>query len=156
MPNTDNPHGFVYERNLDGGSAPTLKVLLKSNVSVTKGDEISLETTGLADLATAAQSPVAGIAAESIVGAATARANLLVYDPAPNVVFSCQADSGTSQTMFGKSLDVVASTGAFELDSSSSGGKWRVVGLREAANNAWGSHADLLVICEESAWLGTA
>lgn len=156
MANTDSAFGFRFESVVGGGAAPIRRCLLKSATAVTKGDELSLETTGLVDLATATQSPVAGIAAETVTAAATSNQEILVYDVGPDVVFSVQADSLTAVSDIGESFDVVASTGAYELDSSTSSGKWRLIGLKRVANNAWGSHAQVLVTCEESAWFGTA
>ena len=154
MANTDSAYGFQFEAVIGGGAAPIRKCTLKSNVDVAKGDVLALETNGLVDLATGTQSPIAGVAAEAISGSATATSDILLYDVGPDVQFSAQADSLTQQTMVGESLDMIASTGAYELDSSTSGGVWRVVGLKPETGNAWGSYANLLVVCEESAWLG--
>jgi hypothetical protein len=156
MANTDNAFGFRFESVIGGGAAPIRRCTIKSNVDVAKGDVLALETTGLVDLATATQSPIAGVAAEALTGAATATSEILLYDVGPNVQFSVQFDSLAAQTDVGESFDMVASTGAYELDSSTSGGVWRVVDLKPDPNNAWGSYAQVLVVCEESAWLGTA
>lgn len=156
MANTDSAYGFQFEAVIGGGPAPIRQCLLKSNVDVAKGDVLALETTGLVDLATATQSPIAGVAAEAVAGAATANSDILLYDVGPNVQFSAQADSLTAQTDVGESLDMIASTGEYELDVNTSDGIWRVVGLKPQTGNAWGSYANLLVVCEESAWLGTA
>lgn len=156
MANTDNAYGFRFEAVIGGGAAPIRKCTLKSNVDVAKGDVLALETTGLVDLATDTQSPIAGVAAEDVTGASTATSDILLYDVGPNVQFSAQADGDVEQTQVGESLDMIASTGEYELDADSSGGVWRVVGLKPETGNSWGTYANLLVVCEESAWLGTA
>jgi hypothetical protein len=156
MANTDDAFGFRFEAVKGGGAAPIIRGTLKSNVDVAKGDVLALETTGKVDLAAATQSPIAGVAAEAITGAATATSEILMYDVGPDVVFSVQMDSLAAQTDVGESFDMIASTGAYELDSSTSDGSWRVVDLKPETGNAWGSHAVVLAVCEESAWYGTA
>lgn len=156
MANTDSAFGFRFEAVKGGGAAPIIRGTLKSNVDVAKGDVLALETTGKVDLATATQSPIAGVAAEAVTGAATATTEILMYDVGPDVIFSVQMDSLAAQTDVGESFDMVAATGAYELDSSTSGGSWRVIDLKPNESNAWGSYAEVLAVCEESAWYGTA
>jgi hypothetical protein len=156
MANTDSAFGFRFEACKGGGAAPIIRGTLKSNVDVTKGDVLALETTGLVNLAAADSSPIAGVAAEDVTGVSDATSEILMYDVGPDVMFSVQMSSLAAQTDVGESFEMVASTGEYELDSNTSDGAWRVIDLKPEAGNAWGSHAVVLAVCEESAWYGTA
>jgi len=152
--NVDNPHGFLYEGRIGGGPTPILNFTTKSNLDVSKGDVIVLETTGLVDVSAADQGttdePVVGIAAEDVTGVAATQKELAIYCALPDVLFSVQVDEGSdfAQTDIGAYFDtnVTDGTGKHQLDTATSASDtWKIIGLKEYEGNAFGTFADVLV-----------
>jgi hypothetical protein len=160
MANADAPRGF-YPISPDAcinKFSPHSGYLMTASATVYQGDVVKLVDAGTVEVAAANIGVAAiGIAAEYKAAAASGNYYLKVYDD-PDTIFGVQTDSGTASTAadVGETANHVAGTGSgttylsgHELDSSqmaaSGGAQFKVLGLVERSDNAWGEHSDVLV-----------
>lgn len=160
MANSDAPRGF-YPISPDAPInkfSPHSGYLMTASAEVFQGDVVKLVDAGTVESAAADIGVAAiGIAAEYKLAAATGSYYLKVYD-CPDTVFGVQTDTDTASTAadVGETANHVAGTGSsttylsgHELDASqmaaSGGAQFKVLGLVETPDNAWGIHSKVLV-----------
>ena len=164
MANIDAPRGFWPLRHLCGGEIRTNTYTVTTSAAIYKGDLLKAVAGGTVEIGAADIGIAAvGIAAEYVPAAtsATAGTQIQVYDD-PYIVFGVQCDTGTAAaaTDIFYCADHVATTGnaatglsANELDSSELAAgatlQFRVIGLVDMPDNAWGEHAKVEVIFNE-------
>jgi hypothetical protein len=153
MANTDNAHGFKFEKVLEGNTVALDERPTTSGADIAAGDALMVDANGRLKVATAGAVAIVGVAAEAVTGVSTEAGEVLFYPALKNIVFSGQVDSAFSLDMMYRSLGIIGTTGSQELDSS--GGEMshaKVVGLKDG--EAYSSHADVLFIWKESDYVG--
>jgi len=161
MANTDFPRGFEPLYHLTGGEIRTTDYTVTTGKTIYKGDLLVATAAGTVEPAAAgAGLSVVGVAAAYVDDSGGAGGKTVpVYDD-PYIVFSVQADSGTSvaaSDVFA-TADHVAGAGnpttkisGHELDSSDigTGAQLKILGKVDRPDNAWGEHVDLAVLINE-------
>ncbi len=167
MANNDFARGFWPIRHLTGGEIRTNTYTLTTGQTVFKGDVVKAVDTGTVEESDADDSVIAvGIAADYVNDSTSDGGKTVeVYDD-PDIVFGIQGYTGvtTAATMVFNSANHVAGTGSsssylsgHELDTpSAQTAQFKVIGLVQRPDNAWGEHADLEVIFDEHLYKGTS
>ena len=170
MANIVNPNGFVPVGHLCAGLVPKARsYTMTSGAKVYRGDPIKVVTAGTVEVAAAgAAAIVIGIAAEyKYDSASTGTMSLLVYDD-PFIIFEVQVKTGVTttlaNTMFKSSNVITYAAGSdvtyqsiMSLDTpATSANDWKIIGLVNRADNAWGNAARVLAIFNHHFFLNAA
>ena len=161
MANVDNAHGFNFFKRLGpGAGVPIVRVIGASGADFAIGDCVTLAS-GYANVSSAGDHVIYGVAQESITAAASIRKSVAVIPALPDIIFEAQCDSGVSISAMGGRFLITGTTGIQEIDSTGLGVLTnsicpiRVIGLKPG--DAWSSHADLLCVIAASQFTaGTA
>ena len=149
MANVDNPHGFLWEKNITGGAAPVFRGYLKSNITVAAGDALKADGSGYIQLS-GDRSSVLGVSMEAISSTGT-HPEILFIPALDHIIFSGQTSDRASIGNSFTSCDMTAATGAYEVDMSdtSTYDSIRVLGLKDDNTEA-GANAEVLFIFNKS------
>lgn len=129
---TDNPNGFRVERLLGGGcgSTPTEWAKTAANVDVAAGDAL-IWSSGYLDVATATDSPIAGVSLMDITGESGVNKDIAYVPATDEVIFSAQCSGAPAVSVRGTAVDIEGSSGSMEVneDSTSNAAVFQVIGL---------------------------
>jgi hypothetical protein len=165
MANLDQPKGFWPIRHLLGGEIRTNSYIVTTSAAIYKGDVLKAVAGGTVEVEAADDGAIAmGVAAEYIPAAtsATAGTTIQVYDD-PWIVFGVQSVTGA--TPAATEVFATADPTTYAAGSSTTGlsimelaaagqAQFKILGLVDEPNNAWGEHADLEVIFNEHLYKG--
>lgn len=157
MANTNNPHGFLWEKTDQSGSVKLKRMKTASNTSLKVGDPVSI-LNGLIKLAGATTTALYGVAAESIVGVAGTRNSVALIPAVDGYIFSGQHLSTLNLTAgyLGKRMGIISNTsGKCGISGYTGGttGVLQIVGLK--SGSAWGTYAQLMVAVIRSSYAGS-
>ncbi len=152
MANTDNPHGFQFEKTMDGNVIALKEGPTKCATDITAGDALQWDSGDLT-VASVSCSGIVGVACEDVTGEATARGEVVYYPALPTAVFSGQSQGDIQRGDIGGTANVTNSTGNMELDTDSGSlGHARIVGLKDGED--YDSHANVLFVWSLSEFAG--
>ncbi len=119
-------YGARYVGNLDGGTAPIKKFLIKAAEVIAKGDWLTVDaTTGKVDVVTTAgDEPLLGLANETITGNSGGTNKVEVILAMPGTLFLMDNDNTTetfAQDDVGEWQDTAGATGASLIDTNKDG-----------------------------------
>lgn len=141
---TNLGYGFQYEYNDAGGPAPMGRVRLDSNVGCVPGDPITISADGTADVA-GSNTPIYGIAQETITASATTRQWVNVIKATADAVFSLQTDGAGAITIQGDVCDITGASGAVTLQQAvTTNAVVRIIGLHPVSSD-YGTNAQFYV-----------
>lgn len=148
MANIDNPNGFkVYQCSWP--SVPTFREILKSGVTVAKGDAIIWGTDGYLDIATASSASIAGVSDEALTGDGS---KYLKFTPTlPGILWEAQCSGTGAQTDIGETVDIEGTTGIMEInENANSVNVFRPIGKRP--DSAYGANVRLYGVFVLTPW----
>jgi hypothetical protein len=153
MPNTDWPSGFRPAKTKHGGVVAQNRWESDGSAIIYPGDLVKKDGSGKILTITAAGDNPIGVAAT--YAAATASAEVFVYDDLTNTVFIVQADGSdlSDDTSNGNYFDVTITTGdtttlrsKHELDSDASAeDTLKLIDIVDRPDNAWGANVEVYV-----------
>jgi len=154
MANNDNPNGFSFRKNGQGGTTPLILTgIVATSQTIAKGDAIILAS-GLIQIAVATSGQLYGIANESIVSSA-AGATMTFIPAAPGYIFSGQGSGTPTQAMLGTAVDIEGATGVMEINENAVVEKViQLVGVDPDVENALGANARMLFTVARSQYTG--
>jgi enhancing lycopene biosynthesis protein 2 len=160
MANTDNARGLWPIGHLTGGEIRTERRVLTASATVYQGDILKVVAAGSVEAAAADDGViVGGVAAEYKVAGASGTTWVDVYVD-PNIIFGCQADSGTAVTVaaVNATANHVAGAGSattqlsgheLDADDIGTGAQLKILGKIETPDNTYAEHVDLAVVFNE-------
>jgi hypothetical protein len=155
MANVDKPAGFRVA--MMPGEFPVLTAKLTANVSVSPGDALIMQSTGLLDIALAASATIWGVCQSKITGAAGVTPDCLYVPALPTIVFSGQCSGTYALTINGTSVDIEGTTGIMEINENAvATAVARVIGLEPGLMNAVGLNSRVQFIWTKSQFTGQA
>ena len=153
MANKDFPRGFSPAYTETGVAPPVHRYYSDGSAAIYKGDPVKKDGSGRVLSITATADYHIGVAAHYV--AATAGAEILVYDDFYNTVFECQSDDATlaDSTQNSNFFDITVATGntatltsIMELNGDlSADDNLILVDIVERPDNAWGANVDVYV-----------
>jgi len=151
MANTNNPHGFnVYRVRSGEGIIPLQHGLAASTFVATRGDPLTMLTTGLLDIATSSSTTIHGVCNAKYVSG-TAQQNVEFIPASDDVEFEGQASGDAQQTVIGQSMDISGTTGAVAINqSAATTGVVRAIAFHPS--DSVGNYARLIVKFAKSSW----
>ena len=154
MANNDNPNGFLFRKNGQGGTTPLiLRGIVATGQTIKKGDAIILAS-GLIQIAVATSPLIYGFANESVTSSA-AGAKLGFIPAAPGYIFSGQCSGTATQAMLGTAVDIEGTTGIMEINENATTEKvLQLVGVDPDVENALGLNARMLFTVARSQYTG--
>lgn len=105
--------GFNYRYRISGGAPTIQKAVFKDTETLTRGDMINLEATGVADLGATADTLLVGAAQQTVVG--TTAVSTIEYIGDADAVYGT-ADANARKK--GDTLDLAGATGAQTVAAS--------------------------------------
>lgn len=155
MANIDKPAGFRVASM--PGCFPVFTAKLKSNVSVSPGDALIMQSTGALDIATASSAAIFGVSQSKITAIAATQQDCLYVPALPTILFSGQCSGTFTPVNVGESVDIEGTTGIMEVnEDAQSVGCVRIVGLEGNVKNANGANARVLFVWNKSQFTGQA
>jgi len=158
MANTDKPIGFKAVGHLTGGEIRTRNYTLTTGAIAYPGAVCKAVVGGTVELASAAIGDDAiGVFASYVDDSGSAGGKTVaVYDD-PEIVYMVQCETGDTPAAIDvfSTGDHLATAGDSTLKQSRNelkidgNGQFKIIGLYDAADNAWGEHAKVLVIFNE-------
>jgi len=155
MANTNNKHGFLWEKTNQAGAVKLNRWKSVSAAAIKVGDPLVLAS-GYLKLAGVTSTGLYGIAAEAVTSAAGVRKSLAIIPFAAGHVFSAQHGSTLNLTAgyFGKRCGIMGTTnGKIALNAAATTSVLEIVGLKPGS--AWGTYAELLVTVVRSTYDGS-
>ena len=168
MANIDNPRGLWPIGHLTGGRITTRDFTVTTGATIYRGDIVEMIAGGTVDPAAATDGvKIIGVAANYVNDAASAGSKKIAVYCDPFIIFGIQSLTGTTiaVTDVGESADpdtyAAGSTTTYlsstELAASSAQtALFHIIGLVDEPNNAWGEHADVMVIFNEHRYKASA
>ena len=145
MANADNPHSFdVFEVEGFGGVVPLRSGKMAASTTLSKGDAIYRNSSGLIALAVSTTgASVLGTAAETVTTGAGENTEILFVPALKEITFSGQCSGTLTQALLGTDVDISGTTGVMEISESASvGGVARLLKLNP--KSALGLNAEVL------------
>jgi hypothetical protein len=168
MANADNPRGLWPVGHLTGGRIGTREFTVTTGATIYRGDIVEMVAGGTVDPAAATDGvKVIGVAANYVNDSASAGGKKIAVYCDPFIIFGIQSVTGVAIAVgdVGESADpdtyAAGSTSTFvsstELAASSAQtALFHIIGLINSADNAWGEHADVMVIFNEHRYKASA
>jgi hypothetical protein len=154
MANPNNPHGFLFERNLAGGSMVLDRWKTTSNVSLSPGDPI-VKASGRIKLAGATSTALFGVCVESVTAVAATTKSASFIPALPHYLWSGQVGSTVNMTsgLIGARYGIAGTTtGKIKLSTTATTSVAQIVGLKPGS--AYGTYAELLFVIAKSSYSG--
>lgn len=159
MANSDRSTGFLPIRHLSGGEIRQQKYILTTGQIVYKGDAVKLVAAGTVEELDAADGVLAlGVAATTVDDSGSAGGKeIFVWDD-KNIVFAVQTTDSITTTAadVGATGDHLATTGDtltlisnHELNTLGTNKQFRIIGLVNQTDNAWGEFSKVEVVFNE-------
>lgn len=161
MANRDFPRGLWPVSHLTGGQIATRPYQLTAGEIIRKGEVVKAVDAGTVQGAAAADGVIViGVSADYVDDTDTGHAlygirTVNVYDD-PNIVFGVQAATGATPAITGlfaiSDLTTCTSTTTVsntELTYTGGNAQVKIIGKCAEVDNAWGEHADMLVVFNE-------
>lgn len=156
MANVDRPNGFTAIAP-NGLTLPMYEYYTQSNLSLSPGDAVIMNSNGTLNIAGAASASIFGVCQSKVTAVAGTQKKVLVVPALPDIVFSGQCSGTYSPVNAGESVDIEGTTGIMEInEDAQSIGCARIVGLEGSINNAVGANARVLFTWNKSQWTGQA
>ena len=165
MANRDFPRGLWPIGHLNGAPINTRPYQLTTGYIVRRGEVLKAVTGGTVEDSTAADGAIViGVSADYVDDTDTTAADyglktVNVYDD-PNIIFGVQAVTGTTPALIGifaiSDLGTCTSTTQLsntELTYTGGNAQVMIIGKVPDVDNAWGEHADLMVIFNEHVYI---
>ena len=158
MANTNKPIGFKAVGHLTGGEIRTRNYTLTTGQIAYPGAVCKAVTGGTVEPAEAAIGAAAvGVFASYVDDSASAGGKTVAVWDDPELIFmvQCQTGDAPQATAVFSTGDHLATAGDSTLKQSrdelklDTNGQFKIIGLYDAADNAWGEHAKVLVIFNE-------
>lgn len=154
MVNNNNPNGFLFRKNGQGGTTPLILTgIVATGQTIAEGDAIILAS-GLIQIALATSPTIYGFAAESVASSA-AGATMKFIPAAPGYIFSGQGSGTPTQAMLGTAVDIEGTTGVMEINENAVVEKViQLVGVDPGVENSLGLNARMLFTVARSQYTG--
>lgn len=159
MANADTPYGLRPLRHLTGGEIRMEEYTVTTGQIIYKGDVIKLVAAGTVEECDAADGVLAmGVAAQYVNDSGSAGGKKILVWNDPHIVYSIQTTDSITTTAadIGATGDHLATTGDtttlqsnHELNTLGTNLQFRVIGLVQQTNNAYGEFSKLEVVFNE-------